>query len=79
MVVNRLNYDLAEKLIREKKVNYVQKGERKISLKFHKLVINIGYILHICLMKGSWVVMKREPTLHPPVIYDGVSGGTRKR
>ena len=27
MIVNSLNYDLAEKLIREKKVNYVQKGE----------------------------------------------------
>ena len=26
IVVNSLNYDLAEKLIREKKVNYVQKG-----------------------------------------------------
>ena len=29
MVVNSLNYDQAEKLIREKKVNYIQKGERK--------------------------------------------------
>ena len=27
MIGNSLNYDLAEKLIREKKANYVQKGE----------------------------------------------------
>ena len=27
MIVNSLNYDLAEKLIREKKVNYIQKGK----------------------------------------------------
>ena len=45
MVVNSLNYDLTEKLIREKKVNYVQKGERKISLKFHRPVIDIENIL----------------------------------
>ena len=64
MVVNSLNYDLAEKLIREKKVNYIQKGERKISLKFHNLVIDIGDILHVHLMEGDWVVMNRQPTLH---------------
>ena len=64
MVVNRLNYDLAEKLIREKKVNYVQKGERKISLKFYKPVFGIGDILHVHFMKGDWVVMNRQPTLH---------------
>ena len=39
MVVNSPNYDLAEKIIQEKKVNYIQKGERKISLKFHKPVL----------------------------------------
>ena len=66
LVVNSLNYDLAEKLIREKKVNYIQKGERKISLKFHKSVIDTGDILHVHLMKGDWVVMNREPTLHQP-------------
>ena len=66
MVVNRLNYDLAEKLIREEKVNYIQKGERKISLKFHKPMIDIGDILHVHLMKGDWVVMNRQPTLHRP-------------
>ena len=59
MVVNSLNYDLPEKLIREKKVNYIQKGERKISLKFHNPVIDIGDILHVHLMKGDWVVMNR--------------------
>ena len=64
MVVNSLNYDLAEKLIQEKKVNYVQKGERKISLKFHRPAIDIGDILHVHLMKGDWVVMNRQPTLH---------------
>ena len=64
MVVNSLNYGLAEKLIREKKVNYVQKGERKISLKFHRPVIYIGDILHVHLMKSDWVVMNRQPTLH---------------
>ena len=56
MVVNSLNYGLAEKLIRERKVNYIQKGERKFSLKFHKPVIDIGDILHVHLMKGGWVV-----------------------
>ena len=66
MVVNSLNYDLAEKLIQEKKVNYIQKGERKISLKFHNLVIDIGDILHVHLMEGDWVVMNRQPTLHRP-------------
>ena len=60
MVVNSLNYDLAEKLIQEKKVNYVQKGERKTSLKFHRH----GDILHVHLMKGDWVVVNRQPTLH---------------
>ena len=66
MVVNSLNYDLAEKLIREKKVNYIQKGEQKISLKFHKPMIDIGDILHVHLMKGDWVVMNSQPTLHRP-------------
>ena len=60
MVVNSLKYNLAEKLIREKKVNYVQNGEQRISLKFHKPMIDIGDIL----MKGDWVVMNRQPTLH---------------
>ena len=27
MLLNSLHYDLAEKLIREKKVNYIQEGE----------------------------------------------------
>ena len=53
MVVNSLNYGLAEKLIRDKKVNYIQKGERKISLKFHKPMVDIGDILHVHLMKGD--------------------------
>ena len=66
MVVNSLNYDLVEKLIREKKVNSIQKGERKISLKFHRPMIDIGGILHVYLMKGDWVVMNRQPTLHQP-------------
>ena len=35
MVANSLNYDLAERLIREKYVNYIQKREQKFSLKFH--------------------------------------------
>ena len=66
MVVNSLNYDLAEKLIREKKVNYIQKGERKVSLKFHRPVIDIGDILRVHLIKGDWVVMNRQLTLHRP-------------
>ena len=64
MVVNSSNYGLAEKLIRQKKVNYAQKGERKISLKFHRPVIDIGDILHVYRMKGDWVVMNKQPTLH---------------
>ena len=64
MVVNSLNYDPAEKLIRERKVNYIKKRERKISLKFHRPVIDIGDILHVHLMKGDWVVMNSKPTLH---------------
>ena len=66
MVVNSLNYDLAEKLIREKKVNYIQNGERRISLKFQRSVIDIGYILHVHLIKGDWVVMNRQLTLNRP-------------
>ena len=62
MVVNSLNYDLAEKLILEKKVSYNQKGEQKFSLKFHRPVIDTGNILHMHLMKNDWVVM--ETTLH---------------
>ena len=53
MVVNSLSYSLAEKLIREKKVNYIQKEERKISLKFHKLMIDIGDILHVHLIRET--------------------------
>ena len=59
MVVNSLNYGQAEKLIQEKKANYIQKGERKISLKFYKPVIDIGDILHVHLLEGDWVVMNR--------------------
>ena len=44
---------LSEKHIREKKLNYIQKGERKISLKFHKALIDIGDILHVHLMEGD--------------------------
>ena len=66
MVVNSLNYDQVEKLIREKKENYIQKGERKFSLKIHKPVIDIGDILHVHLMEGYWLVMNRQPTLHRP-------------
>ena len=61
MVVNSLNYGLAEKLIREKRVNYIQKGERKISLKFYRPVIDIGDILDVRLMKCELVVMNRRP------------------
>ena len=64
MVVNILNYDLAEKLIREKKVIYIEKGERKISLKFHKPVMDIWGIPHVHLMNGDRLVMNRQPTLH---------------
>ena len=53
MVVNSLNNDQAEKLIREKKVNYIKKGEQKISLKFHKPKIDIEDILHVHLMEGD--------------------------
>ena len=51
MIVNSLNYNLAEKLMQEKKVNYIQKGELKIPLKFHKPVNDIQDILHLHLMK----------------------------
>ena len=64
MVVNSLNYDQAEKLIKEKNVNYIQKGKQKFSLKFHKPVIDIGDIIHVHLMEGDWKVMNRQPTLH---------------
>ena len=63
-VVNSLNYDLAEKLIREKKVNYFQKGEQKISLKLDKPMMDIGDILYVHLMKEDWVVMNKQPSLH---------------
>ena len=66
IVVNSLSYGLAEKLIQEKKVKYVQKGERIISLKFHRAEIDIGKTLHMHLMKGDWVVMNRQPTLYRP-------------
>ena len=52
MVVNSLKLWLVRKTHREKKVNYIQKGELKISLKFHKPVIDIGDILHVHLMKN---------------------------
>ena len=66
MVVNSLNYGLAENPIRGKKVNYVQKRERKIGLKFHRSVIDIEDILYVHFMEGDWVVMNRQPTLHRP-------------
>ena len=53
MAVKSLNYGLAEKLIQEKKVNYVQKGERVIASKFYRAVIDIGNTLHVNLMKGD--------------------------
>ena len=74
MVVNSLNYDLAEKLIREKKVKYVQKGERKIGSKFCRSVIDIGDIFHVHLMKGDWVVMNRQPTLHRSSMMEFLGG-----
>ena len=64
MVVNSLNGGLAEELIRETKVTYIHKGEQTFSLKFHKPMIDIGDMLHVHLMKGDWVVMNRQPTLH---------------
>ena len=64
MVINSLNYGLVEKLIREKRVNYVQIVEQKIFLKFHRPVIDIGDILHVHVRKGDWVVINRQPTLH---------------
>ena len=66
MIVNSLNYGLAEKLIREKKVNHIQKGEQKFSLKFHNPEIDLGDILQVHLMKGYWMVINRQPTLHQP-------------
>ena len=33
-------------------------------MKFHKPVIDLGYILHVHLMKGDWMVMNKQPTLH---------------
>ena len=33
-------------------------------MKFRKSVIDIGDILHVHLMKGDWVVMNRQTTLH---------------
>ena len=68
MIVSSLNYDLKEKLTREKKVNYIQKREQKFSLKFHEPVIDIGEILHVQLMKGDWVEINRQPTLHQPSV-----------
>ena len=64
VVVNSLNYDPVEKLIKDEKVNYIHKGEPKMSLKFHKPEIEIADILHVHLMKGDWVVMNRQSTLH---------------
>ena len=64
MVVNSLKGGLAEELIRETKLTYIHKGEQKFSLKFHKPMIDIGDMLHVDLMKGDWVVMNRQPTLH---------------
>ena len=43
-----------------------KKENEKISLKSHKLVIDIGHILHPHFMKGDWVVMNRQSTLHQP-------------
>ena len=51
MVVNSLNYGLAEKPIRGKKGKLYSKRRTKISLKFHKPVIDIGDILHVHLIK----------------------------
>ena len=66
MMAISLNYNLAEKLIREKKVNHFQKRKRKISLKFHNRKIDIGDIFHVHLMEGDWVVTNRQSTLCRP-------------
>ena len=66
MVVNSLNYGLAEKPIRGKKGKLYSKRRTKISLKFHKPVIDVGDILHVHLIKEDWVVRNRQPILHRP-------------
>ena len=49
------------------KINYLQKGNRKISLKFcASPEIEIGDVAHVQLMYGDWVVINRQPTLHKP-------------
>ena len=68
LTVNSLNFELISGFMRDKKVNYLQKGDRKISLKFCTPQLEIGDKAHVQLMKGDWVVMNRQPSLHKPSI-----------
>ena len=65
VIVTSLNFEVVSKFMKAGKVNYLQKGDRKISLKFcTSPEIEIGDVAHVQLMYGDWVVMNRQLTPH---------------
>ena len=64
--ITSLNYEEMTNLVKRGKFNHPQKGNRKISLKFCALTIDIGDVAHVKLTFGDWVVLNRQPTLHKP-------------
>ena len=64
--ITSLNYEEVTNLVRRGKVSHLQKGNRKISLKFCTPAIDIGDIVHVQLTFGEWVVLNSPPTLHKP-------------
>ena len=68
--ITSLNYEEVANRVKRGKVNYLQKGNRKISLKFCTPNIDIGDVAHVQLMFGDWVVLNRQPSRHKPSMMD---------
>ena len=67
VIITSLTFEVVSKFMKAGKINYLQKGDRKISLKFcTSPEIEIGDVAHVQLMYGDWVVINRQPTLHKP-------------
>ena len=69
MVVNNLNYDSRKTDLRQKGKLYSKRRTKNL-FEVSQTRIDIGYILHMHLMKGDWVVMNRQPTLHRPSMME---------
>ena len=69
MVINNLNYDRRKTDLRQKGKLYSKRRTKNL-FEVSQTRIDIGDILHMHLMKGDWVVMNRQPTLHRPSMME---------